>query len=150
MLTFFLHQAYYVSFLTYLLESAKCWNLAIGKIEALYRYIDPSIITYFSPSFCQDSSKYAMKEPGLSWYDNFFFFELKLLKISNSQLILLFLLFSKFYAPWCGHCKKLEPIWNQVSQSLYPPVVRVAQVDCTRFPNVASEFKVKGFPTLIL
>lgn len=46
--------------------------------------------------------------------------------------------------------KKLEPIWNQVSQSLYPPVVRVAQVDCTRFPNVASEFKVKGFPTLIL
>ena len=46
--------------------------------------------------------------------------------------------------------KKLEPIWNQVSQSLYPPVVRVAQVDCTRFPSVASEFKVKGFPTLIL
>ncbi|KAI9565415.1 hypothetical protein GHT06_009207 [Daphnia sinensis] len=57
--------------------------------------------------------------------------------------------FVMFYAPWCGHCKKLEPIWNQVSQSLYPPVVRVAQVDCTRFPNVASEFKVKGFPTLI-
>ena len=69
------------------------------------------------------------------------------LKCSLNDLLLLFF---QFYAPWCGHCKKLEPIWNQVSQSLYPPVVRVAQVDCTRFSAVATQYKVKGFPTLLL
>jgi len=57
--------------------------------------------------------------------------------------------FVMFYAPWCGHCKKLEPVWHQLSQSLHTSNIRVAKVDCTRFPNVASEFQVKGFPTTI-
>jgi len=58
--------------------------------------------------------------------------------------------FVMFYAPWCGHCKKLEPIWHQVSQSLHSSNIRVSKVDCTRFPSVASEYNVKGFPTLLL
>jgi len=58
--------------------------------------------------------------------------------------------FVMFYAPWCGHCKKLDPVWHQVSQSLHSSNVRVAKVDCTRFPGVATEYKVKGFPTLLL
>ncbi|CAG7733529.1 unnamed protein product [Allacma fusca] len=55
----------------------------------------------------------------------------------------------KFYAPWCGHCKRLEPIYNHVAQALHDTAVRVAKVDCTRFPSVASEFSVRGFPTII-
>ncbi|KAG0712338.1 Protein disulfide-isomerase TMX3 [Chionoecetes opilio] len=54
-----------------------------------------------------------------------------------------------FYAPWCGHCKKLEPIWNHVAYALYGTEIRVGRVDCTRFTAVATEFVVKGFPTIM-
>uniref|UniRef100_T1J252 Thioredoxin domain-containing protein n=1 Tax=Strigamia maritima TaxID=126957 RepID=T1J252_STRMM len=57
--------------------------------------------------------------------------------------------FVKFYAPWCGHCKKLEPVWNQVAQSLHSSSVRVGRVDCTRYTSVANEYKVSAFPTLL-
>ena len=55
----------------------------------------------------------------------------------------------QFYAPWCGHCKKLEPIWKHVAQSLVDTPVRVGRVDCTRFSSVAKEFDVRGFPTIM-
>ncbi|XP_064466792.1 protein disulfide-isomerase TMX3-like [Ornithodoros turicata] len=55
----------------------------------------------------------------------------------------------KFYAPWCSHCKMLEPIWSQVAQSLVDTDIRVGRVDCTRFTAVASEFGVRGFPTIL-
>ncbi|XP_048748970.1 protein disulfide-isomerase TMX3-like [Ostrea edulis] len=54
----------------------------------------------------------------------------------------------EFYAPWCGHCKKLEPIYHQVSVTLKSHPVRVAKLDCTRFSSVASAFDVAGFPTI--
>lgn len=54
-----------------------------------------------------------------------------------------------FYAPWCGHCKNLEPIWNQVAQSLVDTDIRVGRLDCTRFTSVATEFAVSGFPTIL-
>ena len=56
----------------------------------------------------------------------------------------------KFYAPWCGHCKKLEPIWKHVDQSLSNLPLRIGRIDCTRFPSVAQEFDVHGFPTILL
>jgi len=55
----------------------------------------------------------------------------------------------KFYAPWCGHCKKLEPVWKHVAQSLIDTPIRVGRVDCTRFTSVATEFSVRGFPTIM-
>ena len=55
----------------------------------------------------------------------------------------------KFYAPWCGHCKKLEPVWKHVAQSLGDTQVRVARVDCTRFSKVAQEYNIRGYPTIM-
>ena len=54
------------------------------------------------------------------------------------------------YAPWCAHCKRLDPIWGHVAQHLYATSIRVGRVDCTRFTNVAHNFKVRGFPTILL
>jgi thiol-disulfide isomerase/thioredoxin len=68
-------------------------------------------------------------------------------KITDDVLMCVYL---KFYAPWCGHCKKLEPIYAHVAQALHDTPIRVGRVDCTRFPSVGTEFKVNGFPTIIL
>ncbi|XP_055687912.1 protein disulfide-isomerase TMX3 [Lutzomyia longipalpis] len=57
--------------------------------------------------------------------------------------------FVKFYAPWCAHCKRLEPVWSHVAQTLYNTNVRVGKVDCTRFTSVAQVFNINSFPTII-
>ncbi|XP_036274124.1 protein disulfide-isomerase TMX3 isoform X2 [Pipistrellus kuhlii] len=57
-----------------------------------------------------------------------------------------------FYAPWCGHCKKLEPIWNEVGlemKNIGSPV-KVGKMDATSYSSIASEFGVRGYPTIKL
>ncbi|KAM4687578.1 protein disulfide-isomerase TMX3 isoform 2-T2 [Discoglossus pictus] len=57
-----------------------------------------------------------------------------------------------FYAPWCGHCKKLEPVWNEVGLEMRSSgsPVRVGKMDATVHSSIASEFGVRGFPTIKL
>ena len=57
----------------------------------------------------------------------------------------------QFYAPWCGHCKKLEPEYAQVAQklSVHTPPVHVAKVDAVESPKTAAEFNITGFPTIL-
>ena len=54
----------------------------------------------------------------------------------------------KFYAPWCGHCKSLAPVWEELATELKGQV-NVAKVDCTKHNGVAEQFGVSGYPTLI-
>ncbi|XP_066040325.1 protein disulfide-isomerase TMX3 isoform X3 [Chamaea fasciata] len=57
-----------------------------------------------------------------------------------------------FYAPWCGHCKKLEPVWNEVGTEMrnMGSPVKVGKMDATSFSSIASEFGVRGYPTIKL
>uniref|UniRef100_A0A8C7ZSR2 protein disulfide-isomerase n=1 Tax=Oryzias sinensis TaxID=183150 RepID=A0A8C7ZSR2_9TELE len=57
-----------------------------------------------------------------------------------------------FYAPWCGYCKKLEPIWDEVGAELRSSgsPVRVGKMDATAYSGMASEFGVRGYPTIKL
>ena len=57
--------------------------------------------------------------------------------------------FVEFYAPWCGHCKKLNPIWDELGDSLADSDhVVIAKVDATA-NTLPKEINVKGYPTLI-
>ena len=51
----------------------------------------------------------------------------------------------------CGHCKKLEPVYKEVAAELHEEglEVRVAKVDATVEKKAASEYGVRGYPTLI-
>lgn len=47
----------------------------------------------------------------------------------------------EFYAPWCGHCQKLEPEWNEAATKLKGQV-KLGKVDATVETSLAQRFKV--------
>jgi protein disulfide-isomerase-like protein len=58
--------------------------------------------------------------------------------------------FLKFFAPWCGHCKKMKPDWdNLMTEYSGNSKILVADVDCTTGGKpLCDSHGVKGFPTL--
>lgn len=53
----------------------------------------------------------------------------------------------KFYAPWCGHCKRLAPIYDDVATQLKGKV-NVGKIDCTIEKALCSQYGIKGYPTV--
>jgi len=54
-----------------------------------------------------------------------------------------------FHADWCGPCKMLSPIIQEVAKELNGKV-RVIKIDVDKNPAVSSKFQIRGVPTMIL
>lgn len=56
----------------------------------------------------------------------------------------------EFYAPWCGHCKRLKPEYEIAATTLKAnnPPIRIAKVDCTVNTELCKTHDITGYPTL--
>jgi protein disulfide-isomerase-like protein len=55
----------------------------------------------------------------------------------------------EFYAPWCGHCKKLAPDYEKLAKIFHSePDIIIANLDATEHPQAASKYGVSGYPTI--
>ena len=54
-----------------------------------------------------------------------------------------------FWAQWCGPCKALTPIIEEVAQK-YTDKVKFVKLDVDHNPSTPPKFGVRGIPTLIL
>jgi protein disulfide-isomerase A1 len=54
----------------------------------------------------------------------------------------------EFFAPWCGHCKQLEPEYKKAAGKLVEHGIRLANVNCVDHDKVCSDNGISGYPTL--
>ncbi|XP_058469880.1 protein disulfide-isomerase A6 isoform X2 [Solea solea] len=57
----------------------------------------------------------------------------------------------EFFAPWCGHCKNLEPEWAAAASAVKEQTkgkVHLGAVDATVHQDLSSRYGVRGFPTI--
>ncbi len=53
----------------------------------------------------------------------------------------------RFTAKWCGPCKSLEPIFNEVAAE--HPDMKTYVIDVDTYQDIAAKFGIKGIPTLM-
>ena len=55
----------------------------------------------------------------------------------------------KFYAPWCGHCRTLEPVYKKVAQVFdAEDNVVVAEVNADQEKELRTRYAIRGYPTI--
>lgn len=54
-----------------------------------------------------------------------------------------------FYADWCGPCKMMSPVLDQISNEMEGKI-KIGKVNVDENPNLASEYKVMSIPNFIL
>ena len=58
--------------------------------------------------------------------------------------------FVKFFAPWCGHCVRMAPAWEELAKNNQNGDVVIAEVDAAAHQELAQKNGIRGFPTIKL
>lgn len=58
-----------------------------------------------------------------------------------------------FYADWCGHCKKLKPVWDEAAADVNKDEKKMIKVNCGEGTEddekLMKKYNVQGYPTII-
>ena len=52
-----------------------------------------------------------------------------------------------FYTPFCGPCKRLNPVWDEISEDF--PKLKVAKIEVTQNQAMSHQFGIMSVPTVI-
>lgn len=62
-------------------------------------------------------------------------------ELINNKLVLV-----DFYATWCGPCRMISPIIDEVAKETTD--LMVVKVDIDKYPNIATKYGIMSIPTL--
>jgi protein disulfide-isomerase A1 len=107
--------------------------------EAIKSFVDGVLDGTITPKFKSDEAPESNDGPVTILVGTTF----EELVINNDKDVLV-----EFYAPWCGHCKSLEPIYEALGKRFADnDKVVIAKMDSTTNDN--DHVSVKGFPTIV-
>ena len=54
-----------------------------------------------------------------------------------------------FWAPWCGPCRKLAPVLEQI-QNEFIETIKVVKIDVDKNPQKAKEYGIASLPSVLI